>query len=127
LREKMMEYIKEGKRKMEAAKIFRLNRKTIYRRVKRQKEGRLAVTKHKIYKPQKLDQEEFDEYIKNNPDKTLKKIGQAFGASDASVFYRTRQPGIICKKSYHARSKMKNSGEHSRNSLGSVLIKIRKK
>jgi DNA-binding XRE family transcriptional regulator len=30
LEEKVMEYIKEGKRKMDAAKVFRLNRKTIY-------------------------------------------------------------------------------------------------
>jgi transposase len=57
LREKVMEYIKEGKRKMEAAKVFRLNRKTIYRWGKKQKEGRLAVTKRKAYKPQKLDPE----------------------------------------------------------------------
>jgi transposase len=35
LREKVMEYIKEGKRKMEAAKVFRVNRKTIYRWEKR--------------------------------------------------------------------------------------------
>jgi transposase len=38
LEKKVMEYIKEGKRKMEAAKVFRLNRKTIYRWEKRQRE-----------------------------------------------------------------------------------------
>jgi hypothetical protein len=35
LREKVMAYIKEGKRKMEAVKVFRLNRKTISRWEKR--------------------------------------------------------------------------------------------
>jgi transposase len=35
----MMADIKNGKRKMEAAKVFRLNRKTMYRWEKRQKEG----------------------------------------------------------------------------------------
>ncbi|MDR1890855.1 MAG: transposase [Puniceicoccales bacterium] len=98
LREKVIEYRKEGRRKMETARVFRLNRKIIYRWEKRQKEGRLAVTKRKVYKPQKLDPEALREYIKNNPDMTLKEIGAAFGASDASVLYRIRQLGITYKK-----------------------------
>jgi transposase len=92
--EKVMVCIEEGNMKMEAAKVFRLNRKNIYRWEKRQKEGRLAVTKRKVYKPQKLDAKALKEYIKNNPDKTLKEIGAGFGASDAFIFERIGQPGI---------------------------------
>jgi hypothetical protein len=33
-------------------------------------------------KPKKLYPEELREYIKNNPDKTLKEIGATLGASD---------------------------------------------
>jgi predicted aconitase len=47
-----------------------------------------------------LDPEALKEYIKNNPDKTLKEIGAAFGASDASVLYKIRQLGIIYKKNH---------------------------
>jgi hypothetical protein len=46
----------------------------------------------------KLYPEELREYIKNNPDKTLKEIGAAFGASDASIRSRIRQLRITYKK-----------------------------
>ncbi|MDR1890843.1 MAG: transposase [Puniceicoccales bacterium] len=76
------------------------------------------MTKSKAYKPQKLYPEALREYIKNNPYKTLKEIGAAFGAKDASVFYRIRQLGISYKKkSYYTRSGMKKCGKHSRHSL----------
>jgi hypothetical protein len=45
-----------------------------------------------------LDAKALKEYIKNNPDKTLKEIGAGFGASDASVFYRIRQLRITYQK-----------------------------
>jgi transposase len=102
---------------MEAARVFRLSRKTIYRWEKRQKEGRLAVAKRKAYQSQKFDPEALREYIKKNPDKTLKEIGAAFGVKDVSVFYRIRQLGITYKKSYYTRNGMKKSGKRSQNSL----------
>jgi transposase len=111
-----MEYIKEGKRKVEAVKIFNLHRRTIYRWERMLRERRLAATENRIQKSKKLYPEELRGYIKNNPDKTLKEIGAAFGASDASVLYRIRQLGITYKKSYYTRSVTKKSGEHSRNS-----------
>jgi transposase len=81
---------KRGKTKMEAASVFRLNRKTIYRWEQKQKEERLAMTKRKVYKAQKFDPEELRKYTKSNPDKTLKEMGAAFGGGDISVFYGIR-------------------------------------
>jgi transposase len=116
LKEKMMAHIKEGKKKMEAARVFKLNRKMIYRWEKRQEDERLAITRCKVYKSQQLDPDALREYVKLHLDKTLKEIGQAFGASDVSVFYRIRQLRITYKKSYYTRSGTKKNGEHSRNS-----------
>jgi hypothetical protein len=82
--------IKEWKRKIEAARVCKLNRKTMDQCEKRQQEGRLTVTRRKVYKLQKLDPEALREYMKFHPDKILKEIGQAFGANDASVLYRIR-------------------------------------
>jgi predicted HAD superfamily hydrolase len=45
-----------------------------------------------------LDPEALSEYIKNNLDKILKEIRQAFGVSDDSIFYRIKQLEIIYKK-----------------------------
>jgi hypothetical protein len=58
------------------------------------------MTKRKVYKSQKLDPEELRKYTKNNPDKTLKEIGAAFGGGDVSVFYRIRQLGITYKNNH---------------------------
>ncbi|MDR1890983.1 MAG: transposase, partial [Puniceicoccales bacterium] len=118
LREKVMAYVNSGKKRVEAVKIFNLHRRTIYRWERRLREGRLAATENRIQKPKKLYPEELREYIKNNPDKTLKEIGAAFGAKDASVLYRIRQLGISYKKkSYYTRSGTKKSAKSSQNSL----------
>jgi hypothetical protein len=45
-----------------------------------------------------MDPEALRESIENNPDETLKKIGRAFGANDASAFYRIRQLRITYQK-----------------------------
>jgi predicted aconitase len=63
-----------------------------------------------------LDPEALREYIKNNPDKILKEIGAAFGASDAFVLYRIRQLGITYKKIILYKEQDEEIGEHSRNS-----------
>ncbi|MDR1891048.1 MAG: transposase [Puniceicoccales bacterium] len=116
LREKVMAYVNSGKKKIEEMKIFNLHRRTIYRWERRLREERLAATESKIQNPKKLYPEELREYIKNNPVKTLKEIGAAFRANDASALYRIRQLGITYKKTYYTRSRTKKSGEHSRNS-----------
>jgi hypothetical protein len=56
------------------------------------------MTKRKVYKPQKLDREALRKYVQLHPDKTLKEIEQAFGASDAFVLYEIKQFRIIYKE-----------------------------
>jgi hypothetical protein len=63
-----------------------------------------------------LDPEALKQYIKNNPDKTLKEIGAGFGQVMLSYLRESDSLGLPIKKSYYTRSGMKKSGEHSRNS-----------
>ncbi|MDR1891139.1 MAG: transposase [Puniceicoccales bacterium] len=93
LRERVMEYLEKGRTQAETAEVFHLDRKTIYRWIKRKEKGMLAASKNNIRKPKKIDLEKLRLYIINNPDKTLGQIGREFGVSGIAILYRISQLG----------------------------------
>lgn len=58
--------------------------------------GGVEPRKAMTTKPRKIDYEEARKFIENNPDKTLKEIGDAIGTKDA--LYVIRKLGITYKK-----------------------------
>jgi transposase len=93
-----MDFLGRGNTKAEAARVFELHWKTVYRWGKRQKTGVLAATVNRNRKPKKIDPEKLRAYLTAHPDETLKQIGAAFGASDVAAYYRIRQLGFTLKK-----------------------------
>jgi transposase len=76
LRQKVIDFVTQGGSKRQESRIFGIGEDTVYRRVRHDKEGKLAPKKRLAY-PQKVDCEALLAYV-TPPDHTLKEIAQAF-------------------------------------------------
>lgn len=55
----------------------------------------------------KLDRNELEKYVLNNPDKTLTEISKALGASRSSIYYNLKKIGFKYKKRAQIRGSQK--------------------
>ena len=115
LREKVIHKIKTGTSPEDIMKIFNISRSTVYRWIKRSYLDILAPTPNTMKTPQKIVPAVLEDYIKNNPDATLKDIADKFEVSISSIYYRIKKLNYSYKKkSYSTQNEMKRKEQSSK-------------
>ena len=96
LRTRVLQFIKNGGSKTEAAKRFSVSRTAIYRWL--HAKDPLTPGKPGPRKPRLLDPTALAEHVKVHPDQTLKEHARHFGVSPACVAYGLKRLGYTRKK-----------------------------
>lgn len=99
LREKIVEYVRKGGNKLEAARRFGVARQTVYNFLSMEEKGALEPKKS-WGKWRKLDPEKLRQYIKQHPDATLMEMTKALGVSHNAIWSRLNKLGITLKKTH---------------------------
>jgi transposase len=99
LRERVVAFVKAGAGKQEAAKHFKISRRSVYRYLDADAKGRLEPKKS-WGKWRKLDPDKLAGHVKNDPDATLAEMGKVFVVSHNAVWVRLGQLGITLKKKH---------------------------
>jgi len=100
LRQRVVDYVRNGGAKTEAARLFKVCRKTVYNYLAADARGRLAPKKS-WGGWRKLDPARLAAHIKERPDATLEELQDAFKVCPSAIWKRLRQLGITLKKSHH--------------------------
>lgn len=98
LRERVLDYIDEGHTKDEAALIFKVNSRSIYRWQRLKNSGENIGAKVRSSSPRKLVPEKVLAVVEANPDATLQEYGQKFNVSSAAIHKAFKRLGITRKK-----------------------------
>jgi transposase len=98
LRERVIEYIKEGNTQEKTSAIFKVDKSTIKRWLKLQKETGSLEKKELEREAAKFKSTELNEYNEKNPNALLKDIAQYFGGSISGAFYALEREKITLKK-----------------------------
>lgn len=98
LRERVIEDLNSGRTMKAVSVAYKISFMTISRWKNRQKEGRLEAFNNAVRSARKLESVALNKYIKENPDATLKEIGEHFGAAASSVYARIKNLGFTYKK-----------------------------
>ena len=99
LRERVVNFVRRGGAKAEAARRFDLGRRTVYRYLAAAQAGTLAP-KQSWGKWRKLDPEKLRAHVQQHPSATLRELQTAFGVSPNAVWVRLRQLGFTLKKTH---------------------------
>jgi transposase len=111
LRRRVIDYIKAGHSKADAARRYALSWRSVLRW---SAASNLEPLSNRVRRAKKLDGEKVREYIGKYPDATLKEIGEHFKASAVAVFKRVRSLGLTYKKkSFYTKSVTKKSERSS--------------
>lgn len=94
LRVKVISFLESGHGITETAKIFGINRATIYRWLDRPNLAKTRVTTRK----RKIDVHELEKDVEQNPDLPLKERAKRFGVTPAALCYRLKKLRITRKK-----------------------------
>lgn len=107
LRMRVIENLVEGNITQAAvADIFKVSLRTVKRWVKLyNKTGSINPKIPISTKPRKVDYKKAKKFIEENPDKTLKEIGEKFKVTGKAVWYIVKQLGITYKKTLPIRGK----------------------
>lgn len=100
LRNKVILFIASGSSKREASRVFNIGEDTIYRWLRRAKNGNLAPKKREDF-PRKMDPEQLLNYVCQHPDHTLVEIGGSLGVAYQTASKWLRRLGITRKKRPH--------------------------
>jgi transposase len=99
LREKVVQYVKEGNTKRAAARLFQIGEDTVFRWLRLEKKtGTLSPKKRTSFR-QKLDPEKLKEHVDQHPDHTIAEIAHALKVAKTTVFNWLRRLKITRKKS----------------------------
>jgi len=103
LRQKALKALSKNHTQSEVARMFNIDRTTIYRWIKREKESSLAPIINHNKKPHKLDREKLKEYLDENNkaknyNKTLKEIACHFNVSYNAIWNALNKLGYVIKK-----------------------------
>ncbi len=82
LRLRVVDSLESNKRRAEVAKLFKVGIATVRRWIALSNSGSLAAKNPINIKPRKVDYERAKEIIEQNPDKTLKELGELIGTKD---------------------------------------------
>ena len=99
LRERVVAFVKAGAGKVEAARRFKISRRSVYRYLDADANGRLEP-KESWGKWRKLDPEKLSGHVRDNPDATLAEMQEVFKVSHNAIWVRLGQLGITLKKSH---------------------------
>jgi transposase len=99
LRQRVVNFIKSGGSKAEAARRFDLARSSVYRYLEAAKTGVLAP-KTSWGHWRKLDPQKLQAQVKQHPDATLKELQKVFGVSHHAIWVRLGQLGFTLKKTH---------------------------
>jgi len=102
LRERVIAYVAEGGRKVDACRIFKIGHDTLYRWLRLQTSGDLSP---KVGRrgPHKLDEEALSAYIFKHPDVTLEEAGLVFSVHASTISRACRRLQITRKKNHPVR------------------------
>jgi transposase len=99
LRERVVKFVAGGGTRAQAAQVFRLGERTVYRY--------LAAAKTNTLPPKtswgtwrKLDPAQLSAHVKKHPDATLWELQVVFGVSHNALWVRLRQLGFTLKKTH---------------------------
>ena len=99
LRERVVNFVREGGGKTEAAVRFGVCRRSVYRYLASAQAGVLAPKKS-WGSWRKLDPEKLRAHVGKHPDATLKELQAVFGVSHHALWVRLRTMGFTLKKSH---------------------------
>lgn len=98
LKERAVKYVEDGHNYNEAAIIFKVSNTSMRRWHKQYLELGHFKAKKRLGKKPRILLSVFEEYVRANPDKTLKEIGDYFNMSDVGALYYMRKIGFRYKK-----------------------------
>lgn len=98
LREKVINYINKGNNQKTASKIFAIHKNTINRWWIRYKTEGVLAPKIRLGLKSRVDKDELEKYIKNNPNTTLRVAGIKFGITAWQVGRILKKLGFSYKK-----------------------------
>lgn len=107
LRIRVINKVRENKdNHQQVADNFEIGVATLRRWIKLKKEtGSVAHRTPTVTRPRKVDYEEVQKFIKENPDQTLKEVGAKFKISDFGALKILRKLNITYKKTLPVRGK----------------------
>ena len=94
-------FIENGNSITKAARIFGINRTTVYRWLDKPNLEPIRVVRRK----RKIDVARLEQDVAKYPDKTLKQRAQEFGVVPSSIYYQLQRLNIRRKKSSVSRKK----------------------
>jgi len=98
LRERIVEFVKQGGSKAEATRQFKVSKWTVYRYIEADRKECLAPKPCGGSRPKKFEDDALRKEVKTNPSATLKEYGESLGVSHVAVWRRLRQLAITRKK-----------------------------
>lgn len=98
LRERAIKYVELGHSYNEAGIVFNVSDISIKRWHKQYLALGHCSPKKRLGKKPRIELSEFEDYVKENSDKTLKEIGEHFKMSDVGALYYIRKIGFRYKK-----------------------------
>lgn len=78
LRIKVLQRVDALKNITKLSRLFNIDRRTIHRWIERKQINKLEAFRDNVKKPKKLNSNILEEYITENPDKTIQEIAQHF-------------------------------------------------
>jgi transposase len=99
LRTRIVEFVLNGASKVEAARRFRVARRTVYRYLEAQKNNSLAP-KTSWGTWRKLDPDKLTEHVRLHPDDTLAEIKRVLKVSHNAIWHRLKKMDITLKKTH---------------------------
>lgn len=98
LRKKAVGYVLGGGSQMAAARIFDVDRTTIYRWMKRAESDRLEPIIVHDYVSNKLSMSDLKHYVDTHREDTILEMCCHFGVSYGAVWYKLKKLGYVIKK-----------------------------
>jgi putative transposase len=106
LRQRVFDLLAKGKSKLFIEETFGVATKTILKWQRHYNNtGSIDRIIPVVTRPRKVDYKKVQKFIEQNPDKTLKEIGDKFGVKDTAILYIAKQLNITYKKTLSLRGK----------------------
>jgi transposase len=94
LRQRVINFVKNGGSKVEASKRYEVGRDTVYRWLS----GKNIINKQKLTRNRKIDTKLLLQRVKDNPDDRLIDHAQVFDVNINAIWYQFQKLGITRKK-----------------------------
>jgi transposase len=113
LKERVVDFVEKGGSKVEAAKLFSVGKRTIFKWIKKKRERGSLANKRRDSSPRKLQEELLKEYLRKHPDDYLREIAVVFKVTPEAVFYACKRWKLTYKKKRYSTKKETRNYEKS--------------